>query len=111
MSEYDPSEQPSDDETLNLRGRLQIEIAYRALLAAHIEGNTANLLQALLAIDHDAGLKSQPYIALSGGVAGAMRAQILMSLDLMVMSDDTSEGDRVAARELKDILNASGEST
>jgi hypothetical protein len=106
MSERDPSEQFPPDETLNLRGRLQIEIAHRALLAAHIEGNAANLLQALLAIDHEAGSMSQPYVALWGGAAGAMRTQILMSLDLMIICDETNDSDRLAARELRDIMTA-----
>ena len=99
------------NDVLILHGRQQIEIALAALAFANVEANVTRILQATVeAYRVSSGerrtnnLSSTVRLALGGREGYTMKSQVLMSLDVVIVSDETNNIDRIAAQELREIL-------
>lgn len=100
----------NSNEVLRLRGRQQVEIALGALAFANVEADVTRILRSVIEA-HDLPKKeradSMPSsfsIEMGGTLGSSMRAHVLMSLEVVLMSDEASNEHKLVARELYDIL-------
>ncbi len=104
---------PDNNEILSLRGRQQIEAALGALAFARVENDVTEILRSVIAA-HDLLSKerrsndasSRISLELGGGKAATMKAHVIMSLEVVLMSSEAGNEQKLVAQELYDILIA-----